>query len=166
MTSWLPRTRVASVRNDAPLGQRRVCLDRAAIRRWVPTASATIERRHHQIPADQGKRGGVAWLHRLFFPQARVVGGDTLGGLSIGELLFIAVLQMPVVLQVLLDYFDIIPLPFNAGVFALDCRVKDVHDSPAAARRLTSLIGMRRHHQIPAAQQCGGGVAGFHGGSY
>ena len=34
--------------------------------------------RHHQIPPDQGERGGVAEVHRLFLLQARVVCGNTL----------------------------------------------------------------------------------------
>ena len=31
--------------------------------RCIKVDSATLERRHHQIPADQGERGGVAEFH-------------------------------------------------------------------------------------------------------
>ena len=37
------------------------------------------QRRPHQIPADQGERGGVAEMHALISLEARVVAGDALG---------------------------------------------------------------------------------------
>ena len=46
--------------------------------RCIKVDPATLERRHHQIPANQHERSGVAEMHALIALETRIVGGNTL----------------------------------------------------------------------------------------